>query len=171
MPPAASVEFKLCNLLEEVGFVSAPLADRKQLGFEMQSDSLASNTLVGPVADLNRVLGNLVSNAINYTTSGLVTLSAKRIDTDTLATTSADQSRTRALGSQRASKASCGSHTFAAVRRPTLFPILSLSLRWLLSKCKLYSCIISYLTRGRDGNIWHRLGAIHSKADSGGHGW
>jgi signal transduction histidine kinase len=88
MPPAAPVDFKLCDLLEEVGFVGAPLADQKQLDFEVQCDSLASDALLGPVADLKRVLGNLVSNAINYTNSGRVTLSAKQIDTDTVATTS-----------------------------------------------------------------------------------
>jgi signal transduction histidine kinase len=88
VPPAASVDFKLRTLLDEVGFVGAPLAEQKQLGFEVQC--LASDVLFGPVADLKRVLGNLVSNAIIYTTSGRVTLSAKRIDADTLATTPAN---------------------------------------------------------------------------------
>jgi signal transduction histidine kinase len=90
MPPSASVDFKLCDLLEEVSFVGAPLADQKQIGFEVQCDSLASDALLGPVADLKRILGNLVSNAINYTNSGRVTLSVKRIDTDTVATAPAN---------------------------------------------------------------------------------
>jgi signal transduction histidine kinase len=38
--------------------------------------------LVGPAKDLKRILQNLCSNAINYTTSGSVTLSVKRIESD-----------------------------------------------------------------------------------------
>jgi signal transduction histidine kinase len=87
---AEPIDFKLCDLLEEVSFVGAPLADQKQLDFTTQCDNLASDVLLGPVADLKRILGNLVSNAINYTTSGRVTLSTKRIDTDTVATTPAN---------------------------------------------------------------------------------
>jgi hypothetical protein len=55
VPPAESVDFKLFDLLEEVGFVGAPLAEQKQLSFEVQCDSLASDAHFGPVADLKRV--------------------------------------------------------------------------------------------------------------------
>jgi signal transduction histidine kinase len=81
VPPAAPVAFKLSVLLEEVGFVAAPLAGQKHLGFTMQCDGL-DEVLVGPAKDLKRILQNLVSNAIHYTTAGSVTLSAKRIESD-----------------------------------------------------------------------------------------
>jgi hypothetical protein len=81
VPPAAPVAFKLSVLLEEVAFVGAPLAEQKHLGFTTQCDGL-DEVLLGPAKDLKRILQNLCSNAINYTTSCGVTLSAKRIERD-----------------------------------------------------------------------------------------
>jgi signal transduction histidine kinase len=67
------------DLLESVSFVSAPLAHQKQLEYIIKCDGLDAMPLVGAARDLKRILGNLTANAINYTTTGSITLSASRV--------------------------------------------------------------------------------------------
>lgn len=59
-----------------MGFVGAPLALQKQLDFTVECKGLEDVVLVGSTKNLKRILGNLVANAINYTTSGSVKLTA-----------------------------------------------------------------------------------------------
>ena len=80
MTPAA---FKVCDLLAENRHAGAPLAQRKQLDFVVDCDPNGLDVLLqGPVKSIKRVLGNLVSNAITYTDSGSVTVSAHRVHND-----------------------------------------------------------------------------------------
>jgi signal transduction histidine kinase len=59
-PVEELVEFKPCVLLEEVGFVGAPVAKTKELKFTSECNVPNDMFLVGPMKDLKRILGNLV---------------------------------------------------------------------------------------------------------------
>jgi signal transduction histidine kinase len=67
------------DVLESVSFASAPLAHQKQLDYIIKCDGLDAMPLIGAARDLKRILGNLTANAINYTTTGSITLSASRV--------------------------------------------------------------------------------------------
>jgi signal transduction histidine kinase len=60
VPPAESTAFRPCELVEEVGSVSALLASEKCLDVKMPCIDLDKTVLIGPVKNLKRILGNLV---------------------------------------------------------------------------------------------------------------
>jgi hypothetical protein len=54
------VAFTISTLLEEVGFVGAPLASEKHLKFNTECEGLDKMVLVGPAKDLKRIIGNFM---------------------------------------------------------------------------------------------------------------
>ena len=66
--------FDLQNLLSKVMKTFQPIADKKQIGLNLDSSSLKHSHWAGDEYRIKQVLSNLVSNAIKFTDEGAVTL-------------------------------------------------------------------------------------------------
>ncbi len=69
--------FDIAPLLRDVAAMHQPIADRKRLALRVEADSLH---VYSDARLLQRVLVNLVSNALRYTEQGEVRLTARRVD-------------------------------------------------------------------------------------------
>ncbi|MEZ0329183.1 MAG: response regulator [Dissulfuribacterales bacterium] len=64
---------KTRDLIEKLGLSMAPLAQKKELAFEIQTDE-APETIVTDQRRLNQILTNLLGNAVKFTEKGKITL-------------------------------------------------------------------------------------------------
>jgi two-component system, OmpR family, aerobic respiration control sensor histidine kinase ArcB len=73
--PLIKKEFDLYQLLEHVHQIMLPLANNKQLGFKLTIDKWPPRILVGDPARTQRILTNVITNAIKFTQKGSVNVS------------------------------------------------------------------------------------------------
>jgi two-component system sensor histidine kinase RpfC len=74
--------FRLREVVRGVSTMLQPMATEKNLHFEVRLDDMIPDALVGDAAHLRQVLVNLVHNAIKFTDTGSVTLTASRVAFD-----------------------------------------------------------------------------------------
>lgn len=75
--PVSEKHFNLRTLVESVGSMEVPAAAIKNLDFKVEYDREIPNQVIGDEYRLKRILINLVSNAIKFTSKGFVHLSLK----------------------------------------------------------------------------------------------
>jgi signal transduction histidine kinase/DNA-binding response OmpR family regulator len=71
---------KTKDLIEKLGLSIAPLAQKKDLTFEIQMDE-APETIVTDQRRLNQILTNLLGNAVKFTEKGKITLKCRKKET------------------------------------------------------------------------------------------
>jgi hypothetical protein len=74
------VSFSVTEILHSVRDILAPVLEER--GLEMHVTSLSADGRVGFPSALHRILLNLATNAVKYTPSGFVTISAAELDGD-----------------------------------------------------------------------------------------
>jgi signal transduction histidine kinase len=79
---AAPVSFSISDLLRSVRHVVQPIAEEK--GLSLRCCGPTTDRRLGQPAVLHRVLLNLMTNALKYTSTGTVTVTAKAIDATSL---------------------------------------------------------------------------------------
>lgn len=75
--PILEKQFDLYELLEEIKHMYLPAAKNKNLGFSVNLDNNVLHHVIGDKARLQRILINLISNAIKFSHQGAIKLSAK----------------------------------------------------------------------------------------------
>jgi signal transduction histidine kinase/DNA-binding response OmpR family regulator len=81
------IDFRIADCVNHTVVLLAPMAEKKQLGFSTDVDSIARQVLKGDPGRFRLVLQNLLSNAIKFTDHGAVTLkiSGMEVDQDRIA--------------------------------------------------------------------------------------